>query len=64
MAWRLTCKDCACYSCSQKENCNMNGCDGAGCTRDDLEYFKSDCDDYEVDPYSESDDDWDDEDDE
>ena len=43
--WRRSCKDCACYSCSQRENCN-NGCDGGGCTKD-LEYFVEDCDDYE-----------------
>lgn len=45
--WRLTCKDCACSSCSQRDNCAQNGCDGGGCTKNDLEYFKSDCDDYE-----------------
>lgn len=45
--WRLTCKDCACHSCSQQDNCAMNGCDGGGCTSDNLEYFKSVCDDYE-----------------
>ena len=40
------CRDCACSSCSQQDNCAMNGCEGAGCT-EELEYFKSDCDDYE-----------------
>ena len=45
--WRVTCRDCACYSCTQRDNCAMNGCDGGGCTRDNLEYFKADCDDYE-----------------
>ena len=62
MAWMLTCKDCACSSCSQHENCNMNGCYGGGCTRDGLEYFRSDCDDWEQDIYAE-DDDWDDDED-
>jgi hypothetical protein len=46
--WRLSCKDCACHDCSQRENCAMNGCDGGGCSPDDLEYFKADCDDYEA----------------
>ena len=40
------CSDCCCSSCSQQDNCAMNGCDGGGCT-EELEYFKSDCDDYE-----------------
>ena len=44
--WRRSCKDCACYSCSQRDNCAMNGCENAGCT-EDLEYLKEDCDDYE-----------------
>ena len=39
------CSDCACFTCSQRENCN-NGCDGGGCT-EEHEYFVSDCDDYE-----------------
>lgn len=39
-------KDCCCSSCSQQENCAMNGCDGGGCT-EELEFFKNDCDDYE-----------------
>lgn len=43
----MSCKDCACYSCSQRDNCNMNGCEGMGCETDNLEYFKTDCDDYE-----------------
>ena len=43
--WKLTCKDCACYSCSQRDNCAQNGCEGI-CT-EDLEYLKEDCDDYE-----------------
>lgn len=42
----LNCKDCCCSSCSQQENCAMNGCDGGGCT-EELDYFKTDCDDYE-----------------
>jgi hypothetical protein len=46
--WKLTCRDCACHDCSQRENCASCGCDGGGCTRDDLEYFRADCDDYEV----------------
>lgn len=46
--WRLTCKDCACYTCTQRENCNMAGCDGGGCTQDNLEYFVVDCDEYEA----------------
>lgn len=58
----MSCSECACFTCSQRENCNMNGCYGGGCI--EYDYFKSDCDDYEVDPYSESDDyGWDDEDD-
>lgn len=43
---RLSCKDCCCSSCSQQENCAMNGCEGGGCT-EEFEYFKTDCDDYE-----------------
>lgn len=45
--YKLTCKDCCCSSCSQQDNCAMNGCDGGGCTNEDLAYFKHDCDDYE-----------------
>lgn len=45
--WKLTCKDCVCHNCSQQDNCAMNGCDGGGCSQDDLAYFKSDCDDFE-----------------
>jgi hypothetical protein len=44
--WRLSCKDCACHDCSQRENCASCGCDGI-CT-EDMEYFVEDCDDYEV----------------
>lgn len=47
--WEISCKDCICHTCSQQENCNMNGCDGGGCIQDDLEYFKDACDDYEAD---------------
>ena len=47
----LTCKDCICHNCSQRDNCNMNGCDGAACTNEELELFKSECDDFEEDPY-------------
>ncbi len=43
----MGCSECACHDCAQRDNCAMNGCDGGGCTREDLEYFKSDCDDYE-----------------
>ena len=43
--WSLKCKDCACYSCSQRDNCAQNGCEGI-CT-EDLEYMKEDCGDYE-----------------
>lgn len=57
----MSCKDCVCYSCSQRENCAQNGCEGSGCTRNDLYYFKSDCDDWEQDIYTE-DDDWDEDD--
>jgi len=57
----MCCKDCICYDCAQKDNCNMNYCDGGGCTRDDLIGFKTVCDDYEVDPYNETN--WDDEED-
>ena len=59
----MSCKECACFSCSQRENCNMNGCYGGGCSCDDLIEFKSDWDDYEVDIYSEPEEDWDDDDD-
>ncbi len=45
----MGCSDCCCSSCTQRDNCAMNGCDGGGCTREDLEYFKADCDDYEPD---------------
>lgn len=46
MSYRRTCRDCVCSSCSQQDNCNMNGCDGGGCT-EDLEYFKTNCDDHD-----------------
>lgn len=48
--WEISCKDCICHTCSQRDNCAMNGCDGGGCTIDEgdvLEYFKYICDDYE-----------------
>lgn len=45
----MCCEDCACYTCSQRDNCAMNGCEGAGCEQGDLYYFKSNCDDYEPD---------------
>lgn len=46
LSTRRSCRDCLCSSCSQQENCAMNGCDGGGCT-EELEYFKDTCDDYE-----------------
>lgn len=55
----MSCRECCCYSCSQRDNCAQNGCENAGCTSESLDYFKSDCDDWEQDIYAE-DDDWDD----
>jgi hypothetical protein len=46
--WELSCEDCVCHDCSQRDNCAMNGCDGGGCTRDDLQFMRSVCDDYET----------------
>lgn len=57
----MSCKECACFSCSQRDNCAQNGCEGAGCTSESLDYFKFDCDDWEQDIYAEED--WNDEDD-
>ena len=39
----MSCRECCCYSCSQRDNCAQNGCEGAGCTSESLDYFKSDC---------------------
>lgn len=52
----MSCRECVCFSCSQRDNCAQNGCDGAGCTSESLDYFKSDCDDWEQDIYAEEDD--------
>ena len=52
----MSCKECVCYSCSQRDNCAQNGCEGAGCTSYSLDYFKSDCDDWEQDIYAEEED--------
>ena len=47
----MDCTMCACYDCAQKDNCASCYCEEGSC---DPEGFKSECDDYEVDPYNEA----------